>query len=406
MAAHAKLSPSAASRWLRCPGSIRLCATLPKPPSSRFADHGTAAHALGERCLIEKCDAERYAKWWIKLSDKWGESPYFLNPTTSKKLEGFEVDVEMVESVQVYLDAVREPGGKIIPEQRLSLEHVYPGMFGTADAQVLCEPDKTLWIWDLKYGQGLAVHPEENEQAMIYSLGSLGPKPLPWVEKVNIGIVQPRHRDGGVMVWETSKKYLLEWKNDVLIPGAKATEAPDAPLVPGEKQCRWCNAKAVCPALLGQALDVAQVAFKDIVPQEVPTLTFPNPMDMTPMERAKVASLLTALDDYKSSFFQYLLELAERGEATPGWKLVRGKANRKWRSEAQVINTLEPILGELLYDKKLKSPAGVEKLKGIDKKGLAALWETPEGKITLAPESDKRPAVLPAALNPFDFSDL
>lgn len=379
---------------------------MPKPPSSRFADHGTAAHALGERCLIEKCDAERYAKWWIKLSDKWGESPYFLNPTTSKKLEGFEVDVEMVESVQVYLDAVREPGGKIIPEQRLSLEHVYPGMFGTADAQVLCEPDKTLWIWDLKYGQGLAVHPEENEQAMIYSLGSLGPKPLPWVEKVNIGIVQPRHRDGGVMVWETSKKYLLEWKNDVLIPGAKATEALDAPLVPGEKQCRWCAAKAVCPALLGQSLEVAQVAFKDIVPQEVPTLTFPNPMDMTPEERAKVATLLTALDDYKASFFNYLQELAERGDNTPGWKLVRGKANRKWKSEALVINQLEGVLGDLLWEKKLLSPAKLEKIKGIDKKALAALWETPEGKITLAPESDKRPAVVPAALNPFNFDDL
>jgi hypothetical protein len=52
------------------------------------------------------------------------------------------------------------------------------------------------------------------------------------------------------------------------------------------------------------------------------------------------------------------------------------------------------------------SPAKLEKIKGIDKKALAALWETPEGKLTLVPESDKRPAVIPAALNPFDFSDL
>lgn len=404
MTAHAKLSPSTASRWLRCPGSVRLCASLPRPPSTRFADHGTAAHALGEKCLIEKCDAARYAGWFIQPQERGGV--LWTNPLTSIDLKGFEVDEEMVGSVQMYLDAVREPGGKIIPEQRLSLEHVYKGMFGTADAQVLCESAKTLWIWDLKYGQGLLVHPEENEQAMIYSLGSLGPNPLSWVENVNIGIVQPRHRDGGVMVWETSKKYLLEWKNDVLIPGAKATEAPDAPLVPGEKQCRWCAAKAVCPALLGQSLEVAQVAFKDIVPQEVPTLTFPNPRDMTPEERAKVATLLTALDDYKASFFNYLQELAERGDNTPGWKLVRGKANRKWKSEAMVVNALEPILGDLLWEKKLLSPAKLEKIKGIDKKALAALWETPEGKLTLVPESDKRPAVIPAALNPFDFSDL
>ena len=48
MAAHAKLSPSAASRWLNCPGSVALCATLPTPPSTYYADEGTAAHALAE----------------------------------------------------------------------------------------------------------------------------------------------------------------------------------------------------------------------------------------------------------------------------------------------------------------------------------------------------------------------
>ena len=406
MAAHAKLSPSAAARWLRCPGSVALCATLPKPPSSQFADHGSAAHALGERCLIEKCDAERYASWWIKVSRKYGEGAIFLNPLTCKKMEGFEVDSEMVQAVQTYLDAVREPGGKIIPEQRLSLEHISPGMFGTADAQVLCEDKGALWIFDLKYGQGIAVHPEENEQGMIYSLGAIGPNPKPWIKDVNIGIVQPRHRDGGVMIWETTKEFLLDWKNEVLIPGCAATAKKDAPLVPGEKQCKWCAGKAICPALLGQALEVAKVAFKDIVAEEIPTITFPNPANMTPEERAKVAALLSALDAYKDSFFTHLQELAERGDSTPGYKLVRGRANRKWRFEAVVVNTLEPILGELLYDKKLKSPAGVEKLKGLDKKALAQLWETPEGKITLAPESDKRQAVIPAALNPFNFDDL
>jgi hypothetical protein len=379
-----------------------LCATLPKAPSSRFADHGTAAHALGERCLIEKCDAERYAKWWIKLSEKYGQNPLFLNPLTCKKVEGFEVDTEMVEAVQVYLDAVREPGGKIIPEQKLSLEHISPGMFGTADAQVLCEDKGALWVFDLKYGQGIAVDPEENEQAMIYALGSLGPKPLPWVKEVNIGIVQPRHRDGGVLVWETTKEYLLHWKNTVLLPGCAATTKKDAPLNPSDKACRWCNAKAICPALLKNALDVAQVAFADIMPAEVPTLVMPNPANMTPDDRAKVATLLTALDDYKASFFTYLQELAERGEQTPGWKLVRGRANRKWRSEDLVVNTLEPILGELLYEKKIKSPAKIEKL--LDKKALAQLWETPEGKLTLAPVSDKRQAVLPD--NPFNYDDL
>lgn len=407
MAAHAKLSPSAASRWINCPGSVALCATLPTPPSTFYADEGTAAHALAERCIIEKCDAIKYKGWYIKLSEKWGESPIFLSPLTCINLEGFEVTSEMVEAVQTYLDALREIGQPIIPEARLSLEHVWPGTFGTCDAQIHDGPNGTLYVWDYKHGAGVLVAPDENTQAMLYAEAALHAlKDKSWVKKIVIGIVQPRHRNGGVMTWETTPGYIEDWIKGTVKPAALATTKKDAPLVPGDKQCRWCAAKAICPALLGQSLEVAKVAFKDIIPSETPTLVFPNPMDMTPLERAKVATLLSALDDYKDSFFQYLQELAEKGENTPGWKLVRGRANRRWRSEELIVNQLEPILGDLLYEKKLKSPAAVEKLKGIDKKALCQLWETPEGKLTLAPESDKRQAVIPAALNPFNFDDL
>jgi hypothetical protein len=404
MAAHAKLSPSAASRWINCPGSVALCATLPTPPSTYYADEGTAAHALAEKCIIEKLDAARYLGWYIKPMDK---GVLWTNPLTSINLDGFEVNDEMVESVQMYLDALREPGLPIIPEQRLSLEHVWSGMFGTCDAQIHDQANGVLYVWDYKHGAGVLVAPDENPQAMLYAEAVLHAlKDKSWVKKIVIGIAQPRHHNGGIMTWDTTPGYIEDWIKGTVKPAALATTKKDAPLVPGEKQCRWCAAKAVCPALLGQALEVAQVAFADIVPAEVPTLTFPNPMDMTPEERAKVASLLTALDDYKASFFQYLQELAERGEATPGWKLVRKKANRKWKSEALVINQLEGVLGDLLWEKKLLSPAKLEKIKGIDKKALAALWETPEGTLTLVPESDKRPAVVPAALNPFNFDDL
>jgi hypothetical protein len=404
MAAHAKLSPSAASRWLNCPGSVALCATLPTPPSTYYADEGTAAHALAEKCILEKCDAARYLGWHI-LPQNGGA--LWTNPLTCRELKGFEVTTEMAEAVQMYLDALREPGLPIIPEQRLSLEHVGSGMFGTCDAQIHDRANGVLYVWDYKHGAGVLVAPDENPQAMLYAEAVLHAlKDKSWVKTVRIGIAQPRHRSGGIMTWDTTPGYIEDWIKGTVKPAALATTKKDAPLVPGEKQCRWCAAKAVCPALLGQSLEVAQVAFKDIVPQEVPTLTFPNPRDMTPEERAKVATLLTALDDYKASFFNYLQELAERGDNTPGWKLVRGKANRKWKSEALVINQLEGVLGDRLWEKKLLSPAKLEKIKGIDKEALAALWETPEGKLTLVPESDKRPAVVPAALNPFNFDDL
>lgn len=413
MAAHAKLSPSAAYRWLNCPGSVALCATLPKGrPSSFWADEGTAAHAVAEKCFAEKQDSAEYLRgWYVKLSDNYGGA-MFLSPTTSKTLEGFEVNSDMIEAVQVYLDAVREPGLPVIPEQRLSLEHIWPGMFGTCDAQVHDKTNGILYVWDYKHGAGVLVEPDHNPQAMLYAVGALHAlKDASWVKTVQIGIVQPRHRDGGVLTWETTPGELEEWVKGQVKPATLATKKKGAPLVPGDKQCRWCDAKAICPALMSKALATAQVAFADVEVGKPTPVNLPDMRSLTPESRGLMADILIALDDYKTAFFAYLQELAEQGEATPGWKLVRGRANRKWRSEDEVARRLGPTLGDALWERKLKSPSKVEKIKGVDKNVLSALWEKPEGKLAIAPESDPRPAaeVRPMLLDyddPDDFSDL
>ena len=54
---HAKLAPSASSRWMNCPASIALEAKYPELPESEYAEEGTAAHSLAERCLRENLDA-------------------------------------------------------------------------------------------------------------------------------------------------------------------------------------------------------------------------------------------------------------------------------------------------------------------------------------------------------------
>ena len=46
---HATLSPSAAERWLVCPASIRMEATVPPEVESEYAREGTIAHALADR---------------------------------------------------------------------------------------------------------------------------------------------------------------------------------------------------------------------------------------------------------------------------------------------------------------------------------------------------------------------
>lgn len=388
-AAHAKLSPSAASRWMNCPGSVALCATVPRKSSS-FADEGTAAHGLAERCLIEKVDAAAYVGRIISVLPR-GTS--ILKPGAKPGKDCYEVNDEMVESVQMYLDAVREPGCQIVPEARLSLEHYWPGMFGTADAQAFDKATGTLHVFDLKYGAGVLVAPDWNPQAMIYALGALGPEAPAWVENVRIVIVQPRHRNGGVMDWTIPSEDLMKWANEELVPAAHRTMEKDAPLVAGDKQCRFCDAKAICPALLGKSLEIAQTAFKDVI-TEPKTVHLPDPASMTTEQIANVLDFSELLSSWVSAVNAHAEQIALNGGVIPGRKLVRKTTRRKWIDEAATAQALAP-LGEALYERKLKSPAQVEKLvKDKDaKKSLATLWENPEGELTLVHESDRRQGV-------------
>jgi hypothetical protein len=93
------------------------------------------------------------------------------------------------------------------------------------------------------------------------------------------------------------------------------------------------------------------------------------------------------------------LEKLSAGGKVPGYKLVAKRANRKWMDEVLAATELQAQYGVDIYNSKLKSPAQMEKLVkacGQDPSNvLEGLWETPSGDLTLAPESDRRPAINP-----------
>lgn len=106
--AHARLSPSGASRWMPCPASVALEANEPDT-SSDFADEGTAAHEMAAAALLAGNDAADHVGTVIYVSGK---------PWT--------VTAEMAEYVQSYLDYVRALGGNLMVEQRLDLLNIFP----------------------------------------------------------------------------------------------------------------------------------------------------------------------------------------------------------------------------------------------------------------------------------------
>ena len=378
---HAILGASSSHRWLACPGSIRLSAGMPST-SSVYADEGTAAHELAEKCLSLGHDA----------ADHLGEI-IVVNGT------GYEVTDEMAEAVQVYLNVVRQElaeageGAELKVEQRFDLGWLYPGLYGTNDAMV-GQPFGTLKVFDYKHGAGVAVEAECNPQLLYYGLGAAYGDAY---EEVELVIVQPRayHPDGPVRRYRISIGGLFAWAESVLLPGAKATEDPAAPLVPGE-HCRFCPAVAVCPKQHENALAVAKEVFAP-VPQSPPA-----PEALTHEDLRRIMDAADMVESWLSAVRSHVRTLLENGLALPdelGYKLVAGKASRKWKSEEEATKLLQALLpdpDEAYAPRKLLSPAQAEKLlKGPAKKALEEVVEVSRG-VSLAPLSDKREAIVPA----------
>jgi len=378
--AHSKYGASSASRWLNCPGSVKLSETVPPQPSSVYAQEGTAAHKLGELCLLNNNNPSDYTDQLITLDDG---SKYFVNE-------------DMVEAVTVYVDYVRSRAklGDLFIETRFSLDFVHEDMFGTNDACVFSDMLGMLEVIDYKHGAGIAVSPEENTQLAYYGLGAANVQNLHPNSQIKLTIVQPRAAGEPIKSWVTTVGYLDKFAK-TLKKGVKACEAKNPKLKEGE-WCRFCPAQAVCPQLEKKSLEVAKAEFKD---EEI---ILPEPDSLKPVDIKKVLDFAPVISSWLKAVEAYAFNELERGQSIEGYKLVKKRANRKWIDEEKTKERLmeDQPLESLLTNPKLKSPAQLEKLVG--KELVASLCETPDNGNTMVPVSDKRPAVESSARSDFD----
>ena len=378
MSAHAQLSPSGAVRWMACPGSVALCQDLPER-SSAFADEGTDAHELAALCLQTHSDAIDYAD---RLMGK-----------------GFRVGREMVQAVQAYLDYVRAvvhaTQGQLLVEQRLPISAFTgeDGAHGTSDVVILTRDE--LIVVDLKYGRGVPVQAQDNPQLQLYALGAFQAFALVGeFAQVRMVIHQPRL--GRVSEWCQSTDELLAFATEVQHAAAR-TRTAQAALQPSNQGCRFCRAKAICPALGAQALE----AFEAVVPP-----------DASASHLAQAMALADRIDDWiKAVRAEVELRLLS-GHPVPGWKLVAGKrANRAWHSkdEAQAVLKSMGLTEAQMYDFNLISPTTADRLAQAGTLGPRQ-WRKVQTLITQAPGrpsvaalNDERPALtITPALCDFD----
>lgn len=391
--AHAKLGASGSERWLNCPGSIRLCEQAATGRSSIYAEEGTAAHILAERCLT---------------SGKHTDAFMGVKITTPEGSE-FIVDEGMAEAVQVFVDEVNRVREEVTSragffvEEKFHLTEVDDDMYGTNDASIL-EPFGTLYVFDYKHGAGVPVEVEGNTQFRYYALGALMKHDMLY-EDVVMTVVQPRcsHDDGVIRTERLTVEELIKWRDEVLIPGVKATKAPDAPLQCG-KWCRWCDAAAICPAQRKWVTESAQATFRDnYIPAE--DQNFPDPKGLSPKEFGLVLSFADALKTWCNQVQEYALGMLLHGKEVDGFKLVYGRASRKWIDAQATEEHFKPVYGDEIYKKSLLTPKQMEdklKKQWPGKKhtkqreaavgALGKMIETSHPKV-MAPVSDKRPPV-------------
>lgn len=387
---HAKLGASSSHRWMNCAGSIRMSEGI-EDVGSDYAREGTAAHEVGERCLRHGTDAIAYLDTIVAVEDEQG-------------VHHFTVTEEMAEAVQVYVDHIRnrieELGGAdavtMFVEHRFDLTPLNPPgpMYGTSDCTLWVPEARHLDVNDYKHGAGVAVDATENSQLMMYALGAvveLGKRP----ETIRVTITQPRghHPAGIIRSYDFTWAELIAFKEE-LFDRARATEDPDAPLNPGE-WCRFCPAAPTCPAKREQTQLVTQDMFDVVAPPEEAG-TLPAPENITDEQLAFILHNSGQVMDWLRSVEAHVMRRLERGKF-PGYKLVEGRSNRRWRDEDAVDTYLRGrgLKKDERYKSKLISPAQAEKaLKGRDGPPLPErLWEKPEGKPKLVPEHDKRPAL-------------
>lgn len=373
---HAKLSASSSARWLTCTASVKAIDDATRTmrvvikDSSPFAREGTAAHEVADLCLRNNKHADEYF---------------------DEVVEDVRVDWEMVENVQKYLNYVRHIGGHLLPEQRVDFSTYIPDGFGTSDAICVVEDEKTVHIFDLKYGRGVEVSAYENTQGMLYAVGVLNEYAyifdIDHTWKFVIHIVQPRI--GNYSDYEITVKALLDWAEWAKGQAEEAL-SENGVYAPSEKACKWCAMKPICRHRKEHIEDEMMIQF-DNLDEEPPKDQHTLSMD----ELGLIFSYKAQLVEWLNSIEAYLQTQMESGEPVKGFKLVHKRAIRRWSEDAE--EKLVEALGEQAYKKSIIGIGEAERLIGRQNLKDLDITEKPDAKVTIAPESDKRPALEPVA---------
>lgn len=303
---HARLSASKLESVALCPGKLLLEEQCPDPPASEAAAYGTLVHEIAEAILSDKPLPENITHEQHDEAKAYIDTAYYKTPNAKKR----HIELDVTEA----------------------LKTIHPSLGGTADFVAIGGGE--LVVGDLKTGRH-KVEPQRNPQLLTYALGAALHLNAPDHIKIRLAIYQNEWKE-----WETDMSTLKVWAND-LIDIATNAHAENAPLNPGEKQCQFCRAKAICPALKEKAMQDIRADFNI------------NAMTITPelLNQAKLAELWSAsvIDAAKDQIIA--------GTPIIGWRMKEGRRMKTWINDEMASEALKTHPEAFM----LRSVAGVLK---------------------------------------------
>ena len=375
---HALLSASGAGRWLNCTPSAKLEDEYGEKKSSVYAQEGTLAHELSEL--------------YIRRDTLLDISEQDFDQRLEEIMANELFNEEMLDVIPTYTDycaaqlaeaKTANPLAVMEIEQKLDLTDFIPESFGTADCVII--NDNLMEVIDLKYGKGVPVYAEWNKQLMLYGLGALQKYDTMYdISEVRLTIVQPRINN--ISSWQISVEELRRWAEEELKPKAQLAFNGEGELNAGD-WCRFCAVRNKCRKLYKQQMEIAKNEFAE-------------PKLLTDDEIADIVQRTPKLIEWANSIKEYAEKKAiEESKQWPGLKLVEGISRRKWIDEDQASNAIFARCPELsedeIFNMKLKPITSIEKIVGKKRfeEILSDVVVKPQGKPTLVPLEDKRPAI-------------
>ena len=441
--AHSDWSASSTNRNWNCAGALAVVKTVEHLEiENEAAAWGTACHQVSEKALTAGVDAYEYLE----------------TIETTKSFE-FEVDDEMAETAQQYIDYVRErlaeykeetgDDAVLMIEQRFKLDKLKPPFEagGTADAVIFYPKWRMLEIIDLKTGRGVVVEVNDNKQLRTYAVGAMLANSGLDVDTIKSTIVQTRagHKDGSIRSEVYPVTDLVEWTSELLKAMKRSKTAynefnVDKPLrsykskatqiekvkerflvlsdwsekyLTAGDHCTFCPAASFCPSLEKKALDKANLFFDDL--DGTPTLSvLPGQLDLDRL--IDILDAAPLIEGFLSACRGMAHKLADSGveiknsQSGAEYILVDKVGRRRWNVDEKQLKKLLPFMTDLepeaIYNQKLKSPAQLEKALGGKKRHalIEGLWSQPiTGTNLVRTDKTTRKAITPSVQKHFDI---